>query len=98
MKALIRNKYETITEDMNVSGLNWKTGAPLTNPAWAGGPYILDDEYTEPDDAESVDDSTGVDLPETRSSESEGAVTEPPSTVTYGEKEYTLDELKKLIG
>ena len=37
-------------------------------------------------------------LPETRSSESEGAVTEPPSTVTYGGKEYTLDELKKLIG
>ena len=47
----------------------------------------------------------------TRSSESEGAVTESPSTpveekpaealpdtVTYGGKEYTLEELKKLIG
>ena len=38
-------------------------------------------------------------LPETRSSESEGAVTEPlPETVSYGGKEYTLEELKKLIG
>lgn len=45
MKALIRNKYETITEDMNVSGLDWKTGAPLTNPAWAGGPYVLVENY-----------------------------------------------------
>ena len=37
-------------------------------------------------------------LPETRSSESEGAVTESPGTVTYGGTEYTLEELKKLIG
>ena len=38
-------------------------------------------------------------LPETRSPESESAVTEPlPETVSYGGKEYTLEELKKLIG
>lgn len=35
-------------------------------------------------------------LPEARS-DSEGAVTKSPSTVSIGGKEYTLDELKKLI-
>ena len=99
MKALIRNHNETVTETCGIVGIDWDTGAPLTNPAWAGGPYILVDEYTEPEEAESIDGSTCVDLPETRSSESEGAVTEPlPETVTYGGKEYTLEELKKLIG
>lgn len=92
MKALVRNKGETVTENDNVIGIYWDTGAPLTNPAWAGGPYRLVQDYQEPveQDAET--------LPDTCSSESEGAVTESPSTVTYGGKEYTLEELKKLIG
>lgn len=82
MKALIRNEGETVTQDMGHSFINWNTGAPLTDSDWCGGPYRLVDET----------------LPEIRSSESEGAVTESPSTVSYGGKEYTLEELKKLIG
>ena len=53
MKALIRNPGETVTEAMNMSGIDWNTGAPLTNTAWCGGPYILVNDYV-PDDP--VDD------------------------------------------
>ena len=45
MKALIRDKGETVTEDMNVLGIDWKTGAPLTNPYWCGGAYTLVKDY-----------------------------------------------------
>ncbi len=45
MKALIRQSGETITEDMGIPGIDWKTGMPLTNPVWAGGPYKLVDDY-----------------------------------------------------
>ena len=45
MKALIRNEGETITEDCGLSFINWKTGAPLTNIDWYGGPYQLVDSY-----------------------------------------------------
>ena len=45
MKALIRNKGETVTEDMNILGIDWKTGAPLTNPYWFGGSYTLVKDY-----------------------------------------------------
>lgn len=47
MKALIRNPGETVTEDMGIPGIDWKTGMPLTNPVWAGGPYRLVDNYVE---------------------------------------------------
>ena len=47
MKALIRNEGETVTEDMGIPGIDWKTGMPLTNPVWAGGPYQLVDNYVE---------------------------------------------------
>lgn len=48
MKALIRNDGETVTEDMCIPGIDWKTGAPLTNPYWAGGPYTLVENYIPP--------------------------------------------------
>lgn len=48
MKALIRNKGETVIEDMGIKGIDWQTGAPLTNPAWAGGPYQLVQNHVPP--------------------------------------------------
>ena len=45
MKALIRNPGETVTEDMHIPGIDWKTGMPMTNPVWVGGPYILVQNY-----------------------------------------------------
>ena len=48
MKALIRNEGETVTENMTIPCIDWQTGAPLTNPAWAGGPYTLVQNYVPP--------------------------------------------------
>ena len=52
MKALIRNEGETITQDMKVAGIDWNTGAPLTNAGWCGGPYILVNDYVPEDPAD----------------------------------------------
>lgn len=51
MKALIRNKGETVTEEMKVLGIDWRTGAPLTNDSWSGGPYVLVNDYVPEDPA-----------------------------------------------
>lgn len=48
MKALIRNEGETVTESMKIDGIDWKTGAPLTNSDWCGGPYELVEDYEPP--------------------------------------------------
>ena len=47
MKALIRNKGETVIEN-SIEGIDWETGMPLTNPGWIGGPYTLVEEYVPP--------------------------------------------------
>ena len=52
MKALMRNKHETVTQDMGFTFINWNTGAPLTNPDWYGGPYILVNDYVPEDPAD----------------------------------------------
>ncbi len=48
MKALIRNKRETVLETTGIDGIDWTTGAPLTNPDWCGGPYKLINDYQPP--------------------------------------------------
>ena len=45
MRALIRNPGETVAECDGVAGIDWGTGAPLTNPSWAGGPFVLVENY-----------------------------------------------------
>lgn len=55
MKALIRNPGETITEDMNIPGIDWNTGMPMTNPMWAGGAYQLVGNYVEVTDGAIYD-------------------------------------------
>ena len=47
MKALIRHSGETVTENDGIVGIDWDTGAPLTNTSWCGGPYQLVDNYVE---------------------------------------------------
>ena len=49
MKALIRRNSDPILETMNIPSINWKTGAPLTNPDWYGGPYTLLNDYVPED-------------------------------------------------
>lgn len=41
MKALIRRPGETVFENDGIEGIDWDTGAPLTNPDWCGGSYQL---------------------------------------------------------
>ena len=48
MKALIRDEGETVLERDGIEGIDWNTGAPLTNAAWAGGPYTLIQNYIPP--------------------------------------------------
>lgn len=60
MKALIRNEGETVLEEDLIDGIDWKTGAPLTNPDWCGGPYNLVEDYISPqydENGEVVTDS-----------------------------------------
>ena len=89
MKALIRNKYETVTEDMGVPGIDWRTGAPLTDPAWTGGPYQFVENYVEVADGAIYDVAT---YPEPE----EVTVTE--DTVIIDGKEYSKEELRALLG
>lgn len=51
MKALIRNKNELVRYCDGIEGIDWKTGAPLTNPEWCGGPYTLVNDYIPEDPA-----------------------------------------------
>ena len=60
MKALIRDRFETITQDMGLTFIDWKSGAPLTNAEWSGGPYTLVNDYV-PEDL--TDDFTPADAP-----------------------------------
>ena len=64
MKALIRNKGETVLETDNIEGIDWITGAPLTNPSWSGGayalsPYCPEDAIPEDFDITEVQQPTG---------------------------------------
>ena len=68
MKALIRNSGETVLESYAIPCINWNTGAPLTNPDWYGGPYILVNDYV-PDDP--ADDFAEDPEPAAASAESE---------------------------
>ena len=72
MKALIRNKGETVTEDMHIPGIDWDTGMPLTNPMWAGDPYILVNDYVPDDPAVDFD-------PTLARRKAKGAVQAPPA-------------------
>lgn len=55
MKALIRNKNETITEEYSPDFINWDTGYPLTDPNWAGGAYTLVEDYVPPVETEEIE-------------------------------------------
>lgn len=88
MKALIRDKGETVTEDMRVPGIDWGTGYPLTNEGWSGGPYTLVNDYVKTADE---------DFAETPEIVTEPAPAESEETVTIDGKQYTREELLALL-
>ena len=89
MKALIRREGETVTEDMGHSFIDWKTGAPLTNPAWAGGPYQLVDNYVEMTDGAIYDVAVYP--------EPEDTPVPVGDTIVINGKEYSKEELRSLL-
>ena len=64
MKALIRNQGETILSTSNIDGIEWETGAPLTNPSWAGGAYALCEDCPVQDPEPQDFDITEVQVPD----------------------------------
>ena len=93
MKALIRNKYETITESMGINWINWQTGAPLTNPAWAGGPYRLVEDYIELADGAIYDVATYPEPDE----EAAPAPEIEDDTIEINGVKYTKEQLRQML-
>ena len=98
MKALIRNKGETVTEDMNIPCINWNTGYPLTGAKWFGGPYTLIENYV-PEVEDDLEFIKGLheELNEEQE-ESEPVVEENEDDyVIINGVRYTKEELRSLI-
>ena len=95
MKALIREPGETITENMDIPCIDWKTGYPLTNPKWFGGPYTLVQNYVPPKDEEPAQYEEV--LVEPAQVEVEEEVVEDDDYVVINGVRYTKAELRSLI-
>ena len=80
MKALFRNPGETILSTTSIDGIDWTTGAPLTNPAWCGGAYALceDCPVTDPEPADF--DISTIEVPDTNAPAEEDGTAEVPTT------------------
>jgi len=93
MKALVRDKGESVTEDSGLSFIDWNTGAPLTNPDWYGGAYTLVNDY---DPAHDVGIATSDEGVEYYQFAEESAPAE--ETVNINGQEYTLEEARAFLG
>ena len=91
MKALIRNEGETVTEDMDVPCIDWKTGYPLTSEKWFGGPYTLVQNYVPPVNDEPAQYEEVVVEPEQVEIEDED------DYVIIDGKKYSKEELRSLL-
>ena len=90
MKALIRNEGETVLETAGIDGIEWTTGAPLTNPSWAGGPYTMVQNYvpTQDDEPETY---------EVIEQDPEPEVEDEDDYVIIDGKRYSKEELRSLL-
>ena len=89
MKALIRNRGEIVRESDGIEGIDWKTGMPLTNPVWAGGPYKLVENYVPPANEE--------DTIQPEQSETEEKIVEDDGYVVIDGKKNNKKELRSLL-
>lgn len=89
MKALVRNKGETITEADNIESIDWKNGHPLTSPSWCGGPYKLVQNYVPP-----VDEPTRY---EDDVEPEQVAIEDKDEYVVIDGKKYSKTELRSLL-
>lgn len=101
MKALIRNPGETVLEGFE--GIDWTTGAPLTNEAWCGGPYVLVANYVAP---KSPEEDATYEVVEPEPEIIEEAAPAPEETESYIEDDtvvingvrYTKAQLREMLG
>ena len=90
MKALKRGIGESVCENDGIPGIDWDTGMPLTNPVWAGGPYILVQNYVprvndEPAQYEEVVEPEQVEIED------------KDDYVVIDNKRYSKEELRSLL-
>lgn len=88
VRALLRRAGETVIECDGVVGIDWATGAPLTNPDWCGGPYKLVADYVESSEQVPIDYAAHTATTET--------VEKPTETITLSADDIAL--LRKVIG
>ena len=91
MKALIRNEGETITEDMDIPCIDWKTGYPLTGEKWFGGPYTMVQNYVPPQENAPESYEEIVVEPE------QVEVEDEDDYVVIDGKRYSKEELRSLL-
>ena len=92
-KALIRNEGETVTEDAGIPCIDWSTGWPLTDPAWAGGAYQLVQNYVPPKD----DEPETYEIVEPEPAPEPEPVVEEETVVINGVT-YTKAQLREMLG
>ena len=98
MKALVRKRGETVTENDGIAGIDWNTGYPLTGPHWFGGPYTLVQNYTAPTEKAPEQFEIVEPTPTPAAEEPEVEVVENSNVVIIDGKEYTKEELRALLG
>ena len=93
MRALIRNKGETVTENIGIPGIDWNNGYPLTNAKWFGGPYRMVQNYVAPTEnqEETYDEIVVNPEPEPVVEENED------DYVVINGVRYSKDELRSLL-
>ena len=79
-----------MTEADGIPGIDWNTGMPLTCPEWAGGPYILVQNYVtqvndEPAQYEEVIEPEQVEIED------------KDDYVVIDSKRYSKEELRSLL-
>lgn len=94
MKALIRNKFETVLETDGIPGIDWNTGAPLTSSNWVGGPYRLIQNYVSPQENEPESYEEVEVAPQ---AESEPEIENEDDYVIIDGKKYSKAKLRSLL-
>lgn len=84
----MRHKGETVLETDGITGIDWNTGYPLTDPEWCGGPYTLVQNYVPPVDEE--------DITQPEQAKVEEEIVEDDYVVIEGKK-YSKTELRSLL-
>ena len=95
MKALIRKPGETVTENDGITGIDWKTGYPLTGGKWFGGPYRMVQNYVPQEDAPETYEEIVIE-PEQVQVEEEVVEDEDDYVIIDG-KRYSKEELRALL-